>query len=150
MRYQGKYRPSFPRKYRGDVRNIVYRSSWEYKFMKWCDVTATVTEWGSEEIVIPYISPVDGKRHRYFPDFYVKVKRADGKLRKMIIEVKPKKYTVEPKIPKRKTKSFVREVYEWGKNTAKWKAAREYCRDRNMDFVILTEDHLNPSYKYNK
>ena len=68
----------------------------------------------------------------------------------MIREVKPKKYTVEPKIPKRKTKSFVREVYEWGKNTAKWKAAREYCRDRNMDFVILTEDHLNPTYKYSK
>ena len=68
----------------------------------------------------------------------------------MIIEVKPKKYTVEPKIPKRKTKSFVKEVYEWGKNTAKWKAAREYCRDRNMDFLILTEDHLNPNYKYNK
>jgi len=118
--------------------------------MVYCDKNPRILEWGSEELIIPYRLPTDGRIHRYFPDFYVKVKRADGKLRKMIIEVKPKKYTVEPKIPKRKTKSFVREVYEWGKNTAKWKAAREYCRDRNMDFVILTEDHLNPSYKYNK
>ena len=73
MRYQGKYRASFPRKYKGDPNNVIYRSSWEYKFMKWCDATPTVQEWGSEEIIIPYISPVDGKRHRYFPDFYVKI-----------------------------------------------------------------------------
>ena len=150
MSYSGRYIPSNTKKYKGNPTTIYYRSSWERKFMVYCDKNPRVLEWGSEELVIPYRLPTDGKIHRYFPDFYVKVKRADGKLRKMIIEVKPKKYTVEPKIPKRKTKSFVREVYEWGKNTAKWKAAREYCRDRNMDFVILTEDHLNPSYKYNK
>ena len=149
MSYSGRYIPSNTKKYKGNPTTIYYRSSWERKFMVYCDKNPRVLEWGSEELVIPYRLPTDGKIHRYFPDFYVKVKRADGKLRKMIIEVKPKKYTVEPKIPKRKTKSFVREVYEWGKNTAKWKA-REYCRDRNMDFVILTEDHLNPSYKYNK
>ena len=150
MTYKGLFKPKNPSKYKGNINEIVYRSSWEKKMMIYCDTTASVIEWGSEELVIPYLSPWDGRYHRYFPDFYVKVKRADGKLKKMIIEVKPKKYTVEPKIPKRKTKSFVKEVYEWGKNTAKWQAAREYCRDRNMDFVILTEDHLNPTYKYSK
>ena len=95
MRYQGKYRASFPRKYKGDHNNIIYRSSWEYKFMKWCDVTPTVQEWGSEEIIIPYISPVDGKRHRYFPDFYVKIQG-----RKYLVEVKPLKQTMECKIQK--------------------------------------------------
>ena len=72
MRYkQGKYIPRSSRKYKGDPRNINYRSSWEYKFMLWCDQTPSVQEWGSEEIIIPYTSPVDGKRHRYYPDFYV-------------------------------------------------------------------------------
>ena len=92
MRYkQGKYIPRLPRKYKGDPRNIVYRSSWEYKFMLWCDQTPSVTEWGSEEIAIPYISPLDGKRHRYFPDFYVKVK---GK--KYMVAVTPSRQTLEP------------------------------------------------------
>ena len=137
MRYQGKYRPSFPRKYRGDVRNIVYRSSWEYKFMKWCDITATVTEWGSEEIVIPYISPVDGKRHRYFPDFYVKV----GK-KKYIVEVKPFRQTLEPKTQKRVTKRYINEVVTYSVNQAKWKAAREFCKDNSLEFMLITEKEL--------
>tara|TARA_B100001287_G_C22167727_1_gene293268 strand:+ start:147 stop:494 length:348 start_codon:yes stop_codon:yes gene_type:complete len=115
--------------------------------MVYCDKNDKILEWGSEEIQIPYFLPTDGKYHRYFPDFYIKCKRADGNIRKMIIEVKPKKFTKKPQIPKRKTKAFVREVYEWGKNSAKWEAAREYCRDRNMDFLILTEDHLMPKYK---
>ena len=132
MSYSGRYIPSNKKKYKGNPTTIYYRSLWERKFMVYCDKNPRVLEWGSEELIIPYRLPTDGKIHRYFPDFYVKVKSADGK------------------IPKRKTKSFVKEVYEWGKNTAKWQAAREYCRDRNMDFVILTEDHLNPSYKYNK
>lgn len=137
MRYQGKYRPSFPRKYRGDVRNIVYRSSWEYKFMKWCDVTTTVTEWGSEEIIIPYISPVDGKRHRYFPDFYVKV----GK-KKYIVEVKPFRQTLEPKTQKRVTKRYINEVVTYSVNQAKWKAAREFCKDNSLEFMLITEKEL--------
>ena len=96
MRYQGKYRPSFPRKYKGDPSNVIYRSSWEYKFMKWCDITPSVQEWGSEEIVIPYLSPWDGRYHRYFPDFYVKVRSKNGSLKKYIIEVKPKHQCTPP------------------------------------------------------
>ena len=138
MRYkQGKYIPRASRKYKGDPRNINYRSSWEYKFMLWCDQTPSVQEWGSEEIIIPYTSPVDGKRHRYYPDFYVKV---NGK--KFIVEVKPTKQTKEPKRQKKVTKRYVTEVVTWSVNQAKWKAAKEFCRDYGMEFMLITEKEL--------
>ena len=148
MAYSGKFTPNNPKKYKGDPHRITYRSLWERKFMVYCDRNPKILEWGSEEIIIPYILPTDGKVHRYFPDFYVKVKKNNGMTRKMIIEVKPKKYTVAPEQnPKRKTKSWVKDIYEWGRNSAKWKSASEYCKDRNMEFMILTEDHLRPKYK---
>ena len=142
MRYQGKYRPTFPRKYKGDYHNIIYRSSWEYKFMVWCDRSSSVTEWGSEEIVIPYISPADGRRHRYFPDFYMKVKERGGKVKRYVIEVKPAKQTKPPVKPKRQTKGYIREAYEYAKNQAKWKMAREFCADRQWEFKVVTEKEL--------
>lgn len=138
MRYQGKYRPSFPNKYKGDYRNIIFRSSWEYKFMKWCDITPSVIEWGSEEIIIPYISPVDGKVHRYFPDFYVKIKDRG----RFLVEVKPKYQTEEPKTQKRVTKKYINEVVTYAVNKAKWKAAEEFCKDNNMEFMLITEKEL--------
>jgi len=110
--------------------------------MVYCDNNSAVLEWGSEEIIIPYISPLDGKRHRYFPDFYAKIKQADGTVKKFIIEVKPKKQCKPPDIPKKKTKYFIAEVRTWGVNKAKWEAAIEYCNDHGMEFKILTEDHL--------
>ena len=137
MRYLGKYRPSYPKKYKGDPSNIIYRSSWEYKFMKWCDYTTSVQEWGSEEIIIPYISPVDGKRHRYFPDFYVKIQN-----RKYLVEVKPFKQTLEPKTQKRNTKRYINEVVTYHVNKAKWKAATEFCKDHSWEFMLITEKEL--------
>ena len=142
MAYSGRYIPTHPKKYKGNADKIFYRSLWERKFMVYCDRNDAILEWGSEEIVIPYISPLDGRRHRYFPDFYIKVRQKDGSVKKMIIEVKPKKYCGPPAIPKRKTKHFVNEVRTWGVNKAKWEAAKEYCKDRTMEFKILTEDHL--------
>ena len=137
MRYQGKYRPRLPRKYKGDPNKIIYRSSWEYKFMKWCDNTPSVEEWGSEEIAIPYISPVDGKKHRYFPDFYVKV----GKKR-YIVEVKPLYQTKEPKVQRKNTKTYIREVFTYGVNQAKWESARKFCDEVGWEFMLITEKEL--------
>ena len=137
MRYQGKYRPTFPRKYKGDYHNIIYRSSWEYKFMVWCERSSSVTEWGSEEIVIPYISPADGRRHRYFPDFYVKIGR-----KKYMVEVKPLRQTKQPKKQKRQTKAYITEVVTYAINQAKWEAAKEYCKDRGWEFMLITEKEL--------
>ena len=141
MTYKGRYIPSKPRKYKGDPSNIIYRSLWERKFMVYCDRNDAILEWGSEEIIIPYKSPLDGRIHRYFPDFYVKVKQNDGTIKKMIIEVKPKKQC-KPPVGKKKTKNYIKEVQTWGVNKAKWEYALEWCKDRNMEFKILTEDHL--------
>ena len=129
-------------KYRGDVKKIVYRSLWERRFMVYCDNTSAILEWGSEEVIIPYVSPLDGRRHRYFPDFYIKVRQRDKTIKKMIIEVKPKIQCGPPKTPKRRTKRYINEVRTWGVNEAKWKAAIEWCVDRGMEFKILTEDHV--------
>ena len=142
MAYKGKYQPSFPRKYKGDPTNIVFRSLWERKFMVYCDKNANVLEWASEEIVIPYISPVDNRQHRYFPDFYMKVKETDGNIKKYVIEVKPLKQCSPPKKPKRQTKGYIREAFEYAKNQAKWKEAREWCADRQWEFKVVTEKEL--------
>tara|TARA_X000000368_G_scaffold174084_1_gene137264 strand:+ start:10327 stop:10764 length:438 start_codon:yes stop_codon:yes gene_type:complete len=142
MAYKGKYQPSFPRKYKGDPTNIVFRSLWERKFMVYCDKNANVLEWASEEIAIPYVSPVDQKPHRYFPDFYMKVKETGGAIKKYVIEVKPLKQCSPPKKPKRQTKGYIREAFEYAKNQAKWKEAREWCADRQWEFKVVTEKEL--------
>jgi len=142
MAYSGKFRPSNIQKYRGDHLNIIYRSLWERKFMVYCDRNENILEWGSEEIVIPYRSPLDGRIHRYFPDFYIKVRESTGKIQKYIIEIKPKKQCIEPQKQKKHTKTYIREVTEYAKNQAKWKAASEYCKDRLLQFKVLTEDQL--------
>lgn len=142
MAYSGRFSPKNPKKYAGDPTNIIWRSLWEYKVMKYLDENPSVIEWKSEEIAIPYISPVDGKRHRYFPDFIVRVKRADGSIHTMMLEVKPKAQTVEPKVQKKRTKRYITEVMTWGVNSAKWSAAREYCLDKGWEFKLITEDNL--------
>ena len=142
MAYKGKYSPSYPRKYKGDPTNIVYRSLWERKFMIYCDLNENILEWGSEEIVLPYRSPVDGRVHRYFPDFYIKVKESTGRIKKMIIEIKPKRQCSPPSKPKKQTKGYLREAYEYAKNQAKWEAASEWCKDRGYIFKVFTEKEL--------
>jgi hypothetical protein len=140
--YKGKYSVKNPKKYRGDINDVTFRSAWELKFMNWCDRNEYVLEWGSEIAVIPYISPIDKKVHRYFVDFYMKIKDSKGNIKKYLIEVKPKKFTQEPIKPKRMTKQFIQEVYTYSVNQAKWKAATEFCADRGFEFLILTEEDL--------
>ena len=147
MAYKGRYNPVNPKKYKGNSHNIIYRSLWERKFMVYCDTNDKVLEWGSEEIIIPYISPWDSKVHRYFPDFYIKVKQSNGNLKKFIIEVKPKKQTRPPKPVERKTKRWIKEVRTFGINEAKWKHATKWCKDNDMEFKILTEEELGIRYK---
>ena len=143
MSHHGKYFPRHPKKYKGNPTNIVYRSSWEKKFMNWCDLTESVSEWQSEEFFIPYRSPIDGRVHRYFPDFFVKYRDANGKRRTMVVEVKPKKETKMPITnPKRRTKAWAYSVRTYAVNQAKWKAAKEFCKDNNYEFKIMTEHEL--------
>ena len=148
MSYKGKYIPKNPQKYKGDPSQVIYRSLWERKVMVYCDRNDKVIEWGSEEVIIPYRSPWDGKIHRYFPDFYMKVEQKSGNVKKFLIEVKPKAQCKSPvKNPKRKTRNWYKQVKAWGINQAKWKSAEEWCKHKGMEFKILTEDHLNPQYK---
>jgi len=142
MAYKGRYQPNNPLKYKGNPTKIIYRSLWELKFMKYCDRNQNILEWGSEEIIVPYRSPIDNRYHRYFPDFYIKVRENTGKIKKYIIEVKPQKQCIEPKVQKKKTRSYVYQVCEYAKNQAKWKAAEEYCMDRGLEFKVLTENEL--------
>jgi hypothetical protein len=134
-----------PAKYKGDITTVIYRSLWELRFMKWCDQSPSIIEWGSETVIIPYVSPVDKKVHRYFVDFYIKVKSKNNTTEKFLIEIKPEKFTKPPEIPKKKTKRFIDEVFQYGVNEAKWKAAFEFCTDRNMKFIVLTEKDLGLS-----
>lgn len=140
--YKGRYKVANPSKYIGDTREVIYRSTWELKFMKYCDHNNSVLEWGSEEIVIPYISPIDNRMHRYFVDFFIKVKQQDGQIKKYLIEIKPSKFVAPPEKPKRKTQHYINEVFTWGVNQAKWKSAREYCKTKGWQFEILTEKEL--------
>jgi len=142
MAYSGKYRPKNTQKYKGDFRNVIYRSLWEKKFMVWCDNNENVLEWGSEEIVIPYRSPVDNRIHRYFPDFYVRARIKTGGTKKFIIEIKPLKQTTPPKTQQRHTKKYITETKTYAINEAKWNAALEFCKDRQWEFKILTEQEL--------
>jgi hypothetical protein len=142
MSYKGRFRPKNSKKYKGDPTKVFYRSLWERRFMHYCDTTPSILEWNSEEIIIPYVSPIDNKVHRYFPDFYIKVRNVSGKVRREIIEVKPKRQCEPPKKPQRQTKKYLREVATYGVNQAKFKAAEEYCKNRKYNFRILTEDHL--------
>ena len=140
---QGKFKPKNPQKYNGDPSNIVYRSSYEPKFMQYCDLTESVTSYQSEEFWIPYRSPLDNKIHRYFPDFFIKYKDKDGNMRNLVVEIKPAKDLKEPPTnPPKRTKSWAYSVKMWATNQAKWKAAKEWCEDHNYEFRILTEKDL--------
>lgn len=142
MAYSGKFSPKNTNKYLGDPTNIWYRSLWERRVMVHLDGNPNVIEWSNEEIVIPYLSPVDGKWHRYFPDFFVRIRNKNGLTESMILEVKPKSQSVPPKVQSKVTKRYIREVATYGINEAKWKAADEYCKDRKWKFMVITEDQL--------
>ena len=141
MAYKGKYRPTRPQKYKGDPTRIIYRSLWERKFMQYCDFSNNILEWASEEISIPYRSPIDRRVHKYFPDFYIKVKESGGKIKKYLIEIKPKRQT-KPPVKKSSKKAYIYEAHEYAKNQAKWKMAKEFCKDRLWEFKVMTEKEL--------
>ena len=139
---QGLFRPKNPKKYIGDATNIVYRSGWEKRVMEYLDDNPNITRWASEEIIIPYISPVDNRPHRYYPDFYVEAIARDGDTKKMLLEVKPKAQALPPKPQSRQTKRYLSEVITYGVNQAKWHAAKDFCEDRGWEFKVITESEL--------
>lgn len=142
----GLFSPQNPQKYVGNCKNIVFRSSWELKLFKYLDRESKVKKWGSEEFSIPYFDPVTQQNRRYFPDVFVIVEDKSGNERKIVIEVKPHKETIEP-IPTttptgKPTQSYLYEATTYATNTAKWEAARLFCKNNGIDFLIMTEYEL--------
>ena len=144
-RYKGKFKIKNSQKYKGNPSNIIYRSLMELRFMKWCDSSEKILQWSSEEVVIPYISPIDNKRHRYFPDFLIQTAKGW-----FLIEVKPQ---IESRPPKKKLvenlnlkkkRRYMKSVRTWLVNEAKWNAAKKVCTVKGWTFEIFTEKQLTP------
>lgn len=138
MSYKGKYTIKYPDKYIGDPKSIVYRSLWERQCFKWCESNPRVRGWNSEEIVIPYMSDVDGRLHRYYVDLLIVMENDEV----FLVEIKPKKQTQPPKKPKRKTKKYAKEVATYITNTNKWGAAQKFAEQKEWKFQIWTEETL--------
>ena len=142
---QGYYHPENPEKYIGPT-PIIYRSSWERKFCIMCDTKDNVLKWSSDPVEIAYISRIDGKKRKYYPDFYMKTKNEEGIEEEFMVEIKPEAQIKKPRPPLKKSKKalesykFLAEQYV--KNTDKYKYAQAWCESRNMRFIVLTEKTL--------
>jgi len=141
MSYKGFYKVRNYSKYKGDPTQCIFRSLWERKFMKFCDLNENIVEWSSEEIRIPYRSPLDNRIHQYFVDFWVCMRDKDGSLKRYLVEIKPRKQTIPP-VMKKSKRTFMNEMRIYVVNESKWKSAKQYCENRGWKFLILTEDHM--------
>ncbi len=137
---QGKFNPSNPDKCTS--KSIIFRSSWELHFMQWCDKNPSIVSWSSEEVIIKYVKPSDGRMHRYFMDFSIKSRDAKGNLVTTLIEVKPYKETIKPIKGRKSDKSFMKAMLTYTTNQAKWAYTREFCKRRGWNFKIITEKEL--------
>jgi hypothetical protein len=144
MSYKGRYKVKNTEKYRGDPTNCIFRSLWERKFMKFCDENENVISWSSEEVVVPYRSPLDGRIHRYFIDFWMKIKQKNGSVKNFLVEIKPHSQTVPPILKEglKMTATKAKQIKTYALNTEKWRAAKNFCSDRGWEFVIMTEKQL--------
>lgn len=133
---QGKYTPKNPEKYIG-VGEITARSSWEFTMMRFLDQHPSVVYWASESIRIPYRNPFTNKNTVYVPDFFIVYVDKNNKQHSELIEVKPANQTMEEMANKSKINKA-----HWVLNQAKWTAAREYCRNKNIHFRVITENEI--------
>jgi hypothetical protein len=141
MAYKGNYIPQNPQKYKGDPQKIIYRSLWERRVMNYLDNHSQILWWSSEELAIPYVSPVDQRVHKYYVDFIFHVLNKNGKTVTHMWEIKPYKQTVRPE-QKRRTKKFLQEAATYAVNQEKWKAAELLCLQNNWKFSLITEKDI--------
>jgi len=141
--YKTKYKIQNKSKYIGDPTKIICRSLWERRVCRYLDENKNIIRWGSEEIRIPYYSPIDNKIRGYFPDFITEVKKKDGSTKTYVLEIKPKKQT-KPPTKRKKSKSYIQEQITYSVNEAKWKSAENFCKENGWRFIILTEDDILP------
>jgi hypothetical protein len=143
---QGYYKLNNPAKYIGDPTKIIYRSSWEYRFCKYCDDSETVIRWSSEPIAIKYISPLDQRQHDYYIDFYARIKKDDSE-QDYLVEVKPEASLEKPIMESgsqtmKRLKNYNYALQTWIVNRAKFQAAKKHAELNGHKFVIVTEKFL--------
>ena len=142
--YQGDWKPKHPEKYIGNVLPH-YRSSWELRVFWYMDTNENVVAWGSECVIIPYVSPKDGQIHRYYPDIFCRVKTPNG-VKDFLLEIKPLAQSQPAKVPKRKTLKTLQQFNESNEtyliNRAKWDAASKFCKEKGITFRVVTENEL--------
>lgn len=141
MIHKGRFQPKNSKKYNGNSYNIIFRSSWELRVMKYLDESPNIIWWASEELKILYKSPIDNRIHRYFPDFVIRVRQKNGTEKTLVLEVKPLSQTKMPK-QRRKTKQFIAESATYAVNQEKWRAADIFCKEHGWEFKIITEKEL--------
>jgi len=150
MSYKGRFRPKEPSKYLGNPQNIIYRSWLEYRFMSYLDRHSNVMNWASEELAIPYISPVDNRRHRYFVDFFIRYKNNKQEIEEKLVEIKSSQQCKAPILKEgahwKQRKRYARDLATWSINKAKWQAAEQYANKQGWSFIVLTEKDLS-AYK---
>lgn len=142
MAYKNKFFPKNKSKYIGNPNSILCRSLWERAFCKYLDENKNIVRWSFEPIKIPYISPVDGKPHNYIPDFLIEKRKNSSEIEVVLIEIKPEKQTKEPKMGKKRKKTYLNEALTYEINKQKWIAAKQFCDENGIKFMILTEKDL--------
>ena len=143
MSYKGRFIPSHPEKYVGNIHRIIYRSGWERSVMVKLDRHPGIVQWSSEPMGIPYVSPLDGRTHKYFPDLWMKVKTKNGDMETFLVEIKPFRQSVAPNLQDsfdgRKKKRYLRDSISFAINNAKWTSARRLCESQKWKFKVWTE-----------
>lgn len=133
---QGKFNLKNPKKYLGN-NTPIYRSGWEFAFMKFLDENTNIINWASEAIKIPYRNPLTGKHTIYVPDFFMSYLDRDGKTHAELIEVKPSNQSLKEQVGRG---AYNQAHYLM--NQAKWEAARAFCKQKGIIFRIVTEHDM--------
>lgn len=136
---QGIFTPKNKDKFIG--RRAVFRSGLELKFFRFCDENVNVIKWSSENVVVPYLSPVDGRVHRYYVDNFIMLKEGDT-VTKYLVEIKPYRQTKPPATKYRKKQHLLYEQKQWAVNQSKWDSARKFAKQKGWKFIIITEKDL--------
>lgn len=151
-------------KYVGDPSKIIYRSTWEFAFIKYCDASPSVVKWSSEPIAVKYFdkvsklvecqkykldpnNPSNWIQKNYYIDFWCMVDNGNGEIKKLFIEIKPSNKLVKPVPPPKDAspsviKKFNTIAKEYLINEEKFKAMKKYAESNGAEFHIFTEKTL--------
>jgi hypothetical protein len=132
---KGKFVIKNPQKYVG-TKSPIFRSSWEWAFMQFCDNNDNIVQWASEPVRIPYRHPLTGKSTTYVPDFIVTYRGPNNTTIAELIEIKPKKQSLLEDRMNQRDRAIV------AINHFKWEAAQRWCKANGLKFRVITEDDI--------